>query len=423
MPRWRTIRGWGLATLPSSASRTSRPPINAAAPTGISFPAPFTDAGNNYLALDTNGAELQRAIPAAGQTIGASGIYVDTLVQFTPSESAPGEGDLTGAKLAIWLGVVENVTNLYVAGGSYSAESTDDEDITVTAKSYKLSGTYEANTWYRLTVKAINSIADATWEGSNYPGFEICIDGTPLTVVDDQVYDATALAWFADGVITDTSFLTGGTFIPSAATALSTADATLTSVGFKGTGALDDFVVTTAAPDFPAPGGDDYKVEIGGSDVVITPQAGDLVALQAAIVAGGGSLDVTDVAAVNAALAAEIGSTGIPSWQALFLGVAPTEAGLEAFKIDSISFDGDGNVVVELPAGVTPMVGRGVNIAINLMKADTPNAAAADWTLVETAGGEDNKTFAAFAPGSTDTKKFYKVVVEFAGSSASASQE
>ena len=223
---------------------------NATAPS-ITEPAPFAGETNTkYLALDTNGSELQRAVPAVGQTIAADGTYVDTLVQFTPSESAPTAADLTDAKLAIWLGVVENVTNLYVAGGAYSAESTDDEDITVTAKSYKLSGTYEANTWYRLTVKAINSIADADWEGSNYPGFEICIDGTPLTVVDDQVYDATALAWFADGVITDTSILTGGTFIPSAVTSLSTADSTLTSVGFKGTGALDDFVVTTVAPDF-----------------------------------------------------------------------------------------------------------------------------------------------------------------------------
>ena len=145
------------------------------------------------------------------------------------------------------------MTNLYVAGGAYSAETTDDDDITVTAKSYKLSGTYEANTWYRLTIKAINSIADAGWEGSKYPGFEICIDGTTLTVVDDQVYDATALAWFADGVITDTSFLTGGTFIPSAVTALSTAAPTITAVGFKGTGALDDFVVTTQAPDLTPP--------------------------------------------------------------------------------------------------------------------------------------------------------------------------
>ena len=154
--------------------------------------------------------------------------------------------------------------------------------------------------------------------------------------------------------------------------------------------------------------------------MAVTPSAQDLAIVQAAVIAGGGTLDVTDVAAVNAALAAEIGSTGIPRWQALFLGLPPTEAGLESFKIDSISFDEDGNVVVELPDDVDPKTGRGVTITLKLKSADTPNAAAADWTDVESASGT---TFAPFAPGSTDTKKFYKVVVEFAGSSASAGQE
>ena len=147
----------------------------------------------------------------------------------------------------------------------------------------------------------------------------------------------------------------------------------------------------------------------------VTPSAEDLAAVQAAVIAGGGTLDVTDVAAVNAALAAPIGTTGVPSWQALFLGLPPTEAGLESFKIDSISFNEDGEVVVTLPSTVDPKTGRGVNITLKLKKADTPNAAAADWTDVESASGT---TFAPFAPGSTDTKKFYKVVVEFAATPA-----
>ena len=124
---------------------------------------------------------------------------------------------------------------------------------------------------------------------------------------------------------------------------------------------------------------------------------------------------MTDVAAVNAAMAAPIGTTGIPSWQALFLGLPPTAAGLESFKIDSISIGADGKVTVALPASVDPKTGRGVTITLKLKAADTPNAAPADWTDVESASGT---TFTPFAPGSTDTKKFYKVVVEFAGSSA-----
>ena len=206
------------------------------------------------------------------------------------------------------------------------------------------------------------------------------------------------------------TYLQSGTVFP--ALGLPTTTYTLKGVGFKGSGALDDIVWTEEDPFAGSAGGDDYKVEIAGSDVVITPQEGDLAAVQAAVVAGGGTLDVTDVAAVNAALAAEIGSTGIPSWQALFLGLPPTEAGLESFKIDSISFNEDGDIVVTLPAAVDPKTGRGVDITLKLKSADTPNAAS--WTDVESASGT---TFAPFAPGSTDTKKFYKVVVEFAGSS------
>ena len=404
---------------------------NAAAPTGISFPAPFDGAGANYLALDTNGAELQRAIPAAGQTIAADGTYVDTLVQFTPSESAPGEGDLTGAKLAIWLGVVENVTNLYVQAEQY----TDEDSSTHAPQSFALvtqDGTapvVDPSTWYRLTVKAIPNVFDAGNPDceERIPAFQISLDGVLLCAQStDAPFSSEFIELYGNGgegaqYLTsdmETALTTRAVFPQLGEGLPIETAATLTSVGFKGTGAIDDFVVTTVAPEFTPAGGDDYKVTIDGSDVVVTPSAEDLAAVQAAVIAGGGTLDVTDVDAVNAALAAPIGTTGIPSWQALFLGLPPTAAGLESFKIDSISFDEDGNVVVELPDTVDPKTGRGVDITIKLKSADTPNAES--WADVESASGT---TFAPFAPGSTDTKKFYKVVVEFAGSSASAGQD
>jgi hypothetical protein len=232
------------------------------------------------------------------------------------------------------------------------------------------------------------------------------VDGDVATFVADDALalngsykvmttGATATFAFAEaGTIAFDTALFTPTYAITAAEGLDLTDATVGTVT----------TYTAAAQQQP---GDDYVVEIEGSDVVITPQAGDLEAL------AGAGVDTNSVAAVNAALATEIGTTGIPAWQALFLGVAPTEAGLESFKIDSIKFNSDGTVTVALPTNVEPKAGRGVDITIKLMKADAPNAAAADWTLVESA---DGKTFAPFAPGSTDTKKFYKVVVEFAGS-------
>ena len=398
---------------------------NAAVPS-ITEPRPFAGETNTkYLALDTNGSELQRAIPSDQDqnVVPAAGMYIDTLVQFTPSESAPTSADLTGAKLAIWLGVENNVTNLYVQGNAWDWDSVG-SDFTMSSQAYALTGkTIEPGTWYRLTVKAIPNVLSAE---SPYAisAFQIFVDGTEMAAATAPISSALQDA-FHDAEISYASADIGtaiqaNKLIPAIQSGIGDpADTvTLTSVGFKGTGALDDFVVTTEAPSFTPAGGDDYKVVIGESDVVITPQDGDLAAVQAAVIAGGGTLDVTDVDAVNAALAAPIGTTGIPSWQALFLGLPPTEAGLESFKIDSISFDEDGNVVVELPDSVDPKTGRGVDITIKLKSADTPNAES--WADVESASGT---TFAPFAPGSTDTKKFYKVVVEFAGSSASAGQE
>ena len=230
---------------------------NAAAPSGISFPAPFEDAGDKYLALDTNGAELQRAIPAAGQAIGASGTYVDTLVQFTPSESAPSETDLTGAKLAIWLGVENNVTNLCVQGACYTLA--EGQFNFTTPQKYTLSGTYEPGTWYRLTVKAVSSLLNGM-EGQYLPGFVISIDGQTLTTAESAA-DAAAYSYLTSTIgegaeaFTPVSgankdLLDDKQFIPSLAVSAMDIAPTLTSVGFKGTGAIDDFVVTTVAPEF-----------------------------------------------------------------------------------------------------------------------------------------------------------------------------
>ena len=254
--------------------------------------------------------------------------------------------------------------------------------------------------------------ADATPAGAktNVNGLNFAtVDGNVATFVADAPFSAgntykvmldgaTATFAFTEaGTISfDTNLVQAVTFAITAAEGLTLTDATANGV-----------VTYTAA----GAGDDDYVVTINGSDVVVTPSAEDLAAVQAAVIAGGGTLDVTDVAAVNAALAAEIGSTGIPSWQALFLGLPPTEAGLESFKIDSISFNGDGNVVLTLPASVELKTGRGVNIALNLMGSDDLSS----WTFIEAATGT---TFAPVTPASGETKKFYKVVAVFSATDA-----
>ena len=226
----------------------------------ITEPAQFSGSNTQYLNLDTNGSELKRLIPAAGQTID-TGTYIDTLVQFTPSESAPTAADLTGAKLAIWLGVVNDVTNLYVQAGAI------DDQGTLTSHAYKLNATAVAGQWYRLTVTALkNVLAKPAGEMANgyLNGFQIQLDGgSPLAAAEDTVFNDTYITdtvldadwgWLnAETDAATVALLRSNTIFPSLA-GMSEMTATLTSVGFKGTGALDDFVVTTEAPAFgPAP--------------------------------------------------------------------------------------------------------------------------------------------------------------------------
>ena len=169
----------------------------------------------------------------------------------------------------------------------------------------------------------------------------------------------------------------------------------------------DETVGTVTTYTAAGQGGDDYVVEIDGSDVTITPTDEDLAALAAA------GVDTNSVAAVNEALATPIpGGDGVLAWQAAFLGVEPTTNGLKQVAIKSVSFDAEGKVVVEMADGVTLKTGRGVTINLILKGSDDLST----WTTLQTA--TDSKAFTPVTPALGETKKFYKVVVEFAGSSA-----
>ena len=263
---------------------------NAAVPS-ITEPRPFAGETNTkYLALDTNGSELQRAIPSDQDqnVVPAAGMYIDTLVQFTPSESAPTSADLTGAKLAIWLGVENNVTNLYVQGNAWDWDSVG-SDFTMSSQAYALTGkTIEPGTWYRLTVKAIPNVLSAE---SPYAisAFQIFVDGTEMAAATAPISSALQDA-FHDAEISYASADIGtaiqaNKLIPAIQSGIGDpADTvTLTSVGFKGTGALDDFVVTTEAPEF-GPAAIDFSLTwpAGLTAVSYTIDGGEPVAISGA---------------------------------------------------------------------------------------------------------------------------------------------
>ena len=393
------------------------------------------DPAAKYLELSTEGGTLWRSINESSAnglgtaaSIAADGTYLDTLVQFTPTEDG-GAPELDEAdKLAIWLNVDGNsVTNLMVRAGFVDDDGTDTFQ-TPTTYTLTTASPVVPGQWYRLTVKTIADVTQQVAKNplayeAGYTGFEIYLDGVLLAATApafgqgfiDLATDAGEFGWLDQ--TDDASLITylqSGTVFP--ALGLPTTTYTLKGVGFKGSGALDDLVWTEEDPFAGGAGGDDYKVEIGGSDVIITPQAGDLAALQAAIVAGGGSLDVTDVAAVNAALAAPIPGTSpaIPSWQALFLGVAPTTNGLEQVAIESITIE-NGTVTVAMSDDLTLMTGRGVDIVLKVIGSNDLSTWNTETPLVT---ATNTLTIPAITPALGETKKFYKVVVEFAATPA-----
>ena len=379
----------------------------------------------NYLELSTEGGILWRSINTlnsyTGETttysngapvaVAADGIYLDTLVQFTPTEDG-GAPELDAAdKLAIWLNVDSNQqTNLMVKAGLYDDEGTP----VVGGDTFVITGkTVVASEWYRLTVKAVDDILPAN-ESFKIPGFQIFIDSVPMaaTMAPIPATFVGALRQAEMMTAEQEAAINSGVYLPSLVAGTPNVASTLQSVGFKGSGALDDIVWTTEDPFAGGAQPEGYVVDLNGSNVAIT-----LTDAQLAVMAEAG-VSTNSVAAVNAALDLEIGgegATGVKAWEAAILGLAPTVAGLQEFKIDSVTIGADGKVTIEMADGVTLATGQGIDITLKVIGSndlstwDTTNPLATVTNSLE---------IPDITPANGETKKFYKVVVEFAASSA-----
>ena len=231
----------------------------------------FKNANNaNYLTLDTEGGTLWRSLDTitsttvgedttyglgAAREVAATGTYLDTLVQFTVTED---EAPSTTAddKLAIWLGVSTNAqgevtgTNLMVRAKAWSWPGTmysEPVDFVIA------DSPVEAGVWYRLTVKAVQSVVDPGQ--MILPAFQIYIDGTAVAATTPQI--STELqALFTQGDGTSSLWLQGMAELASANKLFPTlaqdpsdlTDVTLQGVGFQGTGAVDEIVWTEDNP-------------------------------------------------------------------------------------------------------------------------------------------------------------------------------
>ena len=203
-----------------------------------------SDSNSKALLIDTDGP-LERwvcysvdDVECQGMNIPERGLFFDSVVQFTATDvvAEPDSDD----KLRVWLysssddvstetpgsfGETSPKTCLVVTAGKYDGDlftsNLKAEHYEVQIDGVEL----QPDTWHRLTIKAIADINPTEYVT---PGFEIWVDGKPVT------YGAK-------------------TQFPSLKEAVTSGNETLQCVAFDGKGAVDDIVFTTTDPFYVPP--------------------------------------------------------------------------------------------------------------------------------------------------------------------------
>jgi hypothetical protein len=203
-----------------------------------SRPAAAPGANLQALNLDTEGARLYRNINAGDDPeavdVTANTVLFDSVVQFTASSEDPTPE--SGDKLIVWLkGDDEGgPTNLIVTAGYLSNGSSVASNYVAAING--ITDFANADGWHRLTIKALPV--------SGSLGFVVFVDGTNVTCSADKGFgdissNGAASFWNSDDAL-----------FPSLVAAGATGAQSLTSVGFAGTGKLDDVYFTSTVPDF-----------------------------------------------------------------------------------------------------------------------------------------------------------------------------
>ncbi|MCQ2391652.1 MAG: InlB B-repeat-containing protein [Kiritimatiellae bacterium] len=237
--------GWTFTAGPDEAADKSA--ITAYAD-GETLPANRPDAfdgadNNNYLKLSTEDGILFRQVnEGAVQEIPNTGLYLDTVVQFTVTDKSDRPTPTSEDKFIIWLEADEanQTTNLCVYAGQITSEN---PSVAPAQFVYTLKGIdIAAGSWHRLTVKAAADIfPKSTYDMA---GFQIYIDGNLATTEDPILVGDAEDAHSGTGFLADDDdVVTGGAFFPSMVNA-----AELKLVGFSGEGKIDDVVITDQLP-------------------------------------------------------------------------------------------------------------------------------------------------------------------------------
>ena len=238
---------------------------------GENDPAP--DGGENqYLHVESSNTStlLQRYVQPGGAAapIG-DGIYLDTLVKFSPADKLFEASDITtGDKIAItYVGedpteVANPISNIVVCAGYVDGS-------TIVPTNYVMNlpdnADFDVNAWHRLTVRSIANVGSTVAP----VGFAIYIDSNPkpLTYASDVAAGDSAYVGSLNAAVQ--TYLYNGekhALLPSLVANGGTDFDKLTTVGFKGSGCVDNLAFK-ADPGFIEEG---TAVEIAWDEGVAT---------------------------------------------------------------------------------------------------------------------------------------------------------
>ena len=302
------------------------------------------DIGDNYLKLDS-APLISRYAQTGGEAyeIPSEGIYIDTLVKFTPSEDTEPE-TTAGDKLCIWVNVDEETgaTNLMVRAGYI-----EDDTGTTVPTNYVVTGAFQnLDGWHRLTVIAYTSIDEDEWLAS---GFAIKIDGNlvgtdicPFADASTYIFNENVAAYMASSPYK---------LFPSLVSQADDDSTSLTSIGFKGSGSIDNLQFTTTNP-LPTPSEDDW-VDDPEEIPANTTAATQYPALASSALANADAKKLTVWATDNnidfATVEADTTGTLVDAY---LLNCDPAEVEDEKDEfVLSITFDSEGNPRIEAPDG------------------------------------------------------------------------
>ena len=219
-----------------------------------------TSTHTNVLHLATQGTILTNDFTLghdglSGYDMSSQIIYMDTMIQFVASESAPAAlitRDATDALLGIKASVYADVsTNLIIYCGTC-----DTYGYTISNVLVNTGIRLNATNWYRLTI-AFDASFTSHNDIPNIEVFQILINGVAVTNSTGYAFDNTWQTYATSGYLpTPDAVSQGGATPPSSGTWFLSANCKqgssrkLTAIAFQGTGYIDDLVVTNGAPTY-----------------------------------------------------------------------------------------------------------------------------------------------------------------------------